>query len=356
MAIRHIAFLTGCVRARVSFYKHSTPDGVVVSTSLKRIVWITCLSFAFAAAITPDISARHVLAANRYQTEHTPRVSAEFQAEVSQLAAAGLTLKEALEANLEGTAHHLAAIFQRDKPKAPNEAFEFRIIESDGRSSKTIFKRADFFFSFNLAGEPNKLNATDINGDGVKEIMVQSSSGGNCWSCNPTEIYQLRDHKVQLIAAGPIQKIADLNGDGVSELLVTDARWESYDDLSHAASPGAVMIYAWRNGKYVYASRDFGAFYKSEIERVQASIEEARAQITADEYSDESYVGLAIGLAITYAHAGTLERGFKDLESLMNSNAKSPAQAKHRAAIIEDFRNGDSAKRLREIKYGDPMM
>ena len=283
------------------------------------------------------------------------RVSPEFQAEVSQLALSGLKLKEAVEASLDGTRRHLAAIFQQEKPKAPNEAFELRIIESEGRASRTIFRRADFFFSFDLAGEPNTLNASDINGDGLKEIIVQSSSGGNCWSCNPTEIYQVRDHKVELVAAGPIQKITDLNGDGVQELLVTDARWESYDDLSHAASPGAVMVYAWRNGKYVYAARDFAAFYKAELDRLRTSIEEAKSQITADELSDESYVGLAIALAITYAHKGEVEHGLKEMEALLSSNTRSPAQAKHRAAIIEDFRNGDSIKKLRELKYGDPM-
>lgn len=286
----------------------------------------------------------------------TPKVSAEFQPEISQLAATGLKLKEAVEASLDGTAHHLAAIFQREKPKAPNEAFELRIIEGDGHASKTIFKRDDFFFSFDLAGEPNKLNATDLNGDGLKEIIVQSSSGGNCWSCNPTEIYRVRNHKAELIAAGPIQRLADLNADGTQELLVTDARWESYDDLSHAASPGAVMVYAWRDGKYVYGSRDFPAFYEAEFKRMRALIEEAKSQITADEYSDEAYVGLAIGLAMTYAHAGDAERGLKEMEALMNANFKSPAQSKHRATIIEDFRKGESAKKLHEMKHGDSIM
>ena len=41
----------------------------------------------------------------------SPKVSAEFEAEVSQLTGAGLRLKEAVDASLEGTAHHLAAIF-----------------------------------------------------------------------------------------------------------------------------------------------------------------------------------------------------------------------------------------------------
>jgi hypothetical protein len=289
------------------------------------------------------------------QAAPAPKVSEEFQLEVSQLTAGGLRLKEAVEASLDGTAHHLAAIFQREKSKAPNDAFELRIVESDGRAAKTIFKRADFFFSFAFAGGPNKLNATDINGDGLREIIVQSSSGGNCWSCNPTEIYQVRNHKAELLAAAPIQKLADLNGDGIQELLVTDARWESYDDLSHAASPGAVMVYAWRNGKYVYASRDFADFYRGEIGKLRASIEEAKSQITADEFSDEVYVGLAIALTLSYAHMGELERGLREMESSLNSNAKSVAQSKHRAVILDDFRKGESGKKLREMKYGDPL-
>ena len=313
---------------------------------LATLIIILLGSFPSVASAPPAIQSN----------QPTPKVSAEFQAEISQLAATGLKLKEAVEASLDGTAHHLAAIFQREKPKAPNEAFELRIIEGEGHASKTIFKRDDFFFSFDLAGESNKLNATDLNRDGLKEIIVQSSSGGNCWSCNPTEIYRVRNHKAELIAAGPIQRLADLNADSIQELLVTDARWESYDDLSHAASPGAVMVYAWRDGKYVYASRDFTTFYADEIKRLRAMSEEAKAQITADEYSDEAYVGLAIGLAMTYAHAGDAERGLKEMEALMNANSKSPAQSKHRATIIEDFRKGESAKKLREMKYGDSMM
>ena len=116
------------------------------------------------------------------------------------------------------------------------------------------------------------------------------------------------------------------------------------------------MVYAWRNGKYVYASRDFAAFYKSEVERCRASTEEAKAGITAADYSDVVYVGSALSLAITYSHSGDPDRGLKELETLLNSNSKSAAQSKHRATILEDFRKGESAKKLRELKYGDPMM
>ncbi|HET9531079.1 MAG TPA: VCBS repeat-containing protein [Blastocatellia bacterium] len=294
-------------------------------------------------------------AGGRAAQSQPPAVSAEFRPIVSQLAAEGLRLKEAVEASLEPNTRHLAAIFERAKPKGLSEAYEFRVIEYDGRASKTIFRRAEFFFSFPAASELSRLNATDINGDGLKEIILQSSSGGNCWGCNPVEIYRVRNRKAELVAAAPIQRIADLNGDGAMELLVIDARWENYSDLSHAAAPTAVAVYSWRNGQYVYAARDFAPFYRMEAERLRAAINEAKAEITADDFSDEAYVGLAVALAITYAHAGEIERGLRELEALMNSNARSPAQSKRRAAILEDFRRGESAKKLREMRYGSPI-
>ena len=309
----------------------------VVATTLHLVICATAFAGAF----------------SQQRTAATPDVGAEFRNEVARISADGLKLAEAVEATLEPNLHHLAAVFKRDNAKDPSQTCEFRIIESDGHAARTIFRRNDFFFSFTELAGAEKLNATDINKDGLKEIIVQSSSGGNCWSCNPIEIYQVRNHKAEMIAAAPIQRIADLDGDGVQELVVTDTRWESYDDFSHAASPGAMMVYAWRNGRYVYASRDFAAFYKSEIDRLRQEIEESKADVT--DVSDDFYVGRAVGLAITYAHMGDLTRGLVELENLFKANVKTQEQAQHRREILDDFRTGESAKRLREIKYGDPM-
>jgi hypothetical protein len=284
------------------------------------------------------------------------KITPEFQDEINRLAAEGLKLKEAATASLDAPALHLAAIFERMNMKEQGAAYEFRILESDGKTVKTLFTRKEFFFSFTALNEIAKLNATDINGDGAKEILVQSSSGGNCWACNPIEIYQVKNHQVKLIAAAPIQKIADLNGDGIAELIVADARWEFYGDLSHAASPSVKLIYAWKNGRYVNASRDFADYYKAEIERLHVALDEAKANITTAEGSDDSYIGLAIALAISYRHAGEIERGLKELEALMNANAKTPEQSKRRAAIVRDFRLGDSADKLLQIKYGDSLI
>src|SRR5262252_6712718 len=92
----------------------------------------------------------------------TAPLSAVFRNEIAKLSGEGLQARESLETNLDGTNRHLAVIFEKTKPKDPRETFEFRIIESDGQSAATVFRRTEFFFSF-VSGEMSALNATDIN-------------------------------------------------------------------------------------------------------------------------------------------------------------------------------------------------
>ncbi len=290
------------------------------------------------------------------QNPTPPKVSTAFQAEVARLAAQGLKLKEAMEASLEDGWQHLIAIFERPQPKEFNEANELRILESDGRAAKTIFRRPEFSFSFGFdsADGLSKLSGTDINGDSIKEVIVQSSSGGNCWSCNPTEIYRVKNHQAELIAVGPMQRVTDLDGDGRVELIVTDARWEGYDDFSHAAAPAAVIVYRWKDGKYVYACADFAAFYQQEAQRRRAQVQTSKPDSGA-EGADDFYLGAALSLAITYAHMGQIEQGLKELDAILKANTLSAEQAARRRTIWADFHQGESFQKLRAMKYGDAM-
>ncbi len=326
-------------------------------------VWISIIALFITLSLTGSVTGKANLEASLpnallQDTVKPPlKISAAFQPEIARLAAEGLTLKEALEANLTAAeGHHLAAIFERVNTKEPKTAYEFRLIESDGKTAKTIFRRTEFFFSFAALAEIARLNMTDINGDSLREVIVQSSSGGNCWACNPVEIYQVREHKAVLVAAAPIQKIADLNGDKIYELIVADARWESYSELSHAASPDVKLIYTWQRGRYINASREFADFYKAEIERLRLAIQEAKATISEAEGSDDFYIGLAITLAITYRHAGDLRQGLDEMEALLKANARTADQVKRREAVIKDFRLGDSAQKILAVKYGDPIL
>lgn len=286
----------------------------------------------------------------------SPSYSPEFKPELARLSSTGLEMKEFQQMSLDGGAIALAVVLERAKPADPREAYEFRILEADGGKVSTIFRRTEFFFTMEGSPEISALNGTDLNKNGNKEVIVQSSSGGNCWDCNPTEIYAVENHKATLIAAGPIRKIEDLDGDSRPELLLTDARWEIYEGLPHAAAPWSTIVYAWHNGRYEVASSDFMKFYQGELDRLRITINEARSMITAEAASDDVYVGLALAIAITYADCGQPDRGVVDLKSLLQQDSRSSEQSKRRSSILADFTSGSSAKKLRAIKPGDPLL
>jgi hypothetical protein len=52
---------------------------------------------------------------------------------------------------------------------------------------------------------------------------------------------------------------------------------------------------------------------------------------------------------------GEFEAGLKELELLLRSNSRTAEQSLRRAIIIEDFQKGESSKKLREMKHGDPL-
>ena len=118
---------------------------------MRICIFIVILVLTFCSAVyrsrdIAELLPGEMLAAQQAPATPVPKVSAAFQAEVSQLAASGLSLKEALEASLEGNARHLVAVFERAKPKQPNEAFEFRIIESNASGIKTTSPSEFFIF------------------------------------------------------------------------------------------------------------------------------------------------------------------------------------------------------------------
>ena len=41
--------------------------------------------------------------------------------------------------------------------------------------------------------DPNP-SARDVNGDGMKDLPVSQSTGGNCWECSRLRLFQVRDH------------------------------------------------------------------------------------------------------------------------------------------------------------------
>lgn len=195
----------------------------------------------------------------------------------------------------------------------------------------------------------------DVNGDGVTEFIVSAANGGNCWACSTVRLYALGGPTPRLLVAEPMT-MQDLNGDGTLELLVGDARWESYDDFSHAAAPGGTLVYTWRDGTYVFAGSDVKAFYEKELDRYRGYLAEAIASINAaDDRSDESYLGLALSMYIARVYMDDVGRGEEELRRMMVDNAPNAQMRSRRQRIMEDFLAGESSRLLREPRKGDPI-
>ncbi|MGH9764107.1 MAG: hypothetical protein ACREDR_18705, partial [Blastocatellia bacterium] len=94
-----------------------------------------------------DINPVSVIIGQSAGTVSQPSVSTEFAPEVMKLASSGLALKEAREIQPGPGTVALAAVFEKKNPSDPRETYEFRVIERSGPSVKTIFRRAEFFFT-----------------------------------------------------------------------------------------------------------------------------------------------------------------------------------------------------------------
>jgi hypothetical protein len=76
--------------------------------------------------------------------------------------------------------------------------------------------------------------------------------------------------------------VRDLDGDGKNELIVPSAV-DEHDPRGFAAAPSRVWpkVYRLRNGRYVDASAEYGAFYDNEVlPKLERAIEQARKDVS----------------------------------------------------------------------------
>lgn len=161
--------------------------------------------------------------------------------------------------------------------------------------------------------EFHKFNFKDINHDGIKDIIVFTASGGNCFCCEKIEIYNIKDDR--LIKAfknrfGCINNIIDLDNDGIYEIILFDDRFEFLDDLCRACSPSVEYVYQWKGKKYINTSVQFPNFYDKTIGNLT---EDVKSDYNSRTYLDDDYQGYYLGKVITlllnYDAKGEREKG-----------------------------------------------
>ena len=113
------------------------------------------------------------------------------------------------------------------------------------------------------------LSGTDVNGDGLPDLVVSAWSGGaHC--CYSTGVYSVgEDVRVALSVetgnCGPGQ-FEDLDGNGTREFITCDDRW-AYTYCSFADSPFPRVIYSYDTARGAYAldTPKFASHYREEL-------------------------------------------------------------------------------------------
>ncbi len=173
------------------------------------------------------------------------------------------------------------------------------------------------------------LNGRDLNGDGLKEILLLVGGYGNCWGCTHIELFhlsqgQLKEVSVEVSGGVVTKRVEDIDGDGKFEVIGLDTRWEwGFESarLCHGCSPSVAVVFAWENGKYVEASRRFPKFYYGRIEELEKKLKSPR--------DDGSYLGDAASLLLNYIQKGEAGEGWKRFQELISpSRFKHPGWAK----------------------------
>lgn len=134
------------------------------------------------------------------------------------------------------------------------------------------------FLDFSLMGEYiNFVSTGDVNNNGIEDVLIQMATGGNCWSCEWKELFEVKDNNVIQLTKGlndqegyrqAVKDVEDLDDDGILELVVLDAKWEFAFDFSHAGSPGAYKIYKWSGTGYEEdkMSEAYLSFHRKKLE------------------------------------------------------------------------------------------
>ena len=287
-----------------------------------RIVflWVT---FSFCAVVQPTTVPQQEL----------PNSFGEVLEEIER---EGFELRDYLYPYNDGFVHNLVTLLENDAVQSANgRVSELRIYRSDSQGTQLLGREV-------VAGRHlafHELNNTDINGDGSREIVISKGCSGTAWSCQQIGVYQIRGNRL-INLSEPISgslfpsSLVDVNQDGSLEIIAIETRWETYEHLSHPVAPSVEEIFAWNNGSYRRASKEYPDYYQKKINHIEFLMDQ-----TALPYD---YLGNAIKLLLNYDRMGQTEKGWEEFERLLQTERSSIAEnnvwKSIKDPIVEDFK------------------
>lgn len=162
----------------------------------------------------------------------------------------------------------------------------------------------------------NKTEIKDINKDGIPEIILYLSTGGNCSGCDSIKILRIKNQKVENIKINFPDKVtpqglADLKNDSSEEIIGIDTSWDFYSNVCHACSPGVEVIAEWDGNAYQMASDKFPDFYNNKIKGIETELK--------NPFDEQYYFGDLISLLLNYIVKGEKETGFTEFKKYAES-------------------------------------
>jgi hypothetical protein len=105
-----------------------------------------------------------------------------------------------------------------------------------------------------------RLQCLDLMGNGISDLVVTSFTGGaDC--CAVYDIYALTGSVPSIFhwnaGNGGIKYFVALDGPPPLDIVGDDNRFANFDSLPAFATPSIPIVYAFRNGQYVPATRDY---------------------------------------------------------------------------------------------------
>ena len=255
---------------------------------------------------------------------------------LEEIAHDGFELRDYLYSSNNGFVHYLVTLLENDAVQsATGRISEVRIYRSDSQGTQLLSR--EVVAGMRLAF--HELNNTDVNGDGSREIVIWKGCGGTAWLCQQIGVYQIRGNRL-INLSEPItgslfpSSLVDVDDDGSLEIIAIETRWETYEHLPHPVAPSVEEIFAWSNGSYRRASKEYPDYYQKKINQIEPLMDQIE--------NPYDYLGNSIKLLLNYDRMGQTERGWEEFERLLQgerpSIVKNDVWQSIKDPIVEDFR------------------
>jgi hypothetical protein len=201
---------------------------------------------------------------------------------------------------------------------------QITIKNAQGQALRTFKANVEYFESIEA------LYCGDLTGEGTPELVLSTYSGGaHC--CFTYDVLSMTPRLPNLLhweaGNGGLNRLALLKGRPPYEIVGSDDRFAYFADLPVAASPFLPIVFAYRNGRYVNATRDYPQLVKDD----QAEARQQLANCAGDEFCEKSFA------LHVYADGILLNQEAQTLTQLRTQVQRSVATwlNQHRAEILQ---------------------